>query len=79
MMNNNKKLYVIKFSDGQYYCGMKQFSNQLRQAQIYVSLSRAEDTALHLISTKDRYTKDIIAPTLEFKLVEVMIEEVPES
>ena len=78
MDKDSKKLYVIKFSNGQYFCGMKQFSNQLRHAQIYVSKKKAEEMALRLITLKDRYTNDIIAPTSFYKLVQVMLIEVDE-
>ena len=71
-----KKLYVIKYSNGQYSCGMKKFSDQLRHAQIYVSKKLAEEQAQHYVDSVDRYTYKMVAPTSEFKIVEVEIREV---
>ena len=73
---NMKELYVIKFSNGQYSCGMKQFSSDLRLAQIYVSKKRAREQAEHYITSKDRYTGKMIAPTTEYKLVQIEIKEI---
>lgn len=73
---NMKELYVIKFSDGQYSCGMKQFSPDLRYAQIYVSKKKAREQAEHYITSKDRYTGKMIAPTTEYKLVQIEIKEI---
>lgn len=74
-----KKLYVIKYSNGQYSCGLKKFSSQLREAQIYVSKKRAEEQALHYIKGRDCYTGKMIAPTEEFKIVRVEIKEVEDD
>lgn len=71
-----KELYVIKFSNGQYSCGMKQFSADLRLAQIYVSKKMAREQAEHYITSKDRYTGKMIAPTAEYKLVQIEIKEI---
>lgn len=77
-MNPDKGLWVIKYSNGQYSCGLKKFSSQLREAQIYVSKKRAEEQALHYIRGKDCYTGKMIAPTEEFKIVPIMIKELEE-
>ncbi len=71
-----KELYVIKFSNGQYSCGMKQFSSDLRLAQVYVSKKRAREQAEHYITSKDKYTGKMIAPTAEYKLVQIEIKEI---
>lgn len=71
-----KELYVIKFSNGQYSCGMKQFSSDLRLAQIYVSKKRAREQAEHYIHSKDKYTGKMPAPTTEYKLVQIEIKEI---
>ena len=76
---NDKKLYVIKYSNGWYSCGHSAFSTQLRHAQIYVSKKRASEQAEHYIKTVDRYTKHMIAPTDEYKIIEVEIKEVGEA
>ena len=47
---NMKELYVIKFSNGQYSCGMKHFSTDLRFAQVYVNKKLARDQAEHYIN-----------------------------
>ena len=44
-MIDEKKLYVIKFSDGSYYTGFNGTSQQLRHAKIYVSLKYLKETA----------------------------------
>lgn len=72
----NKALYVIKYSNGQYSCGMKKFSDQLRHAQIYVSNKLAEQQAQHYVDLIDDYTHKMVAPTSEFTIVEVEIREV---
>lgn len=79
MANADKGLWVIKYSNGQYSCGLKQFSSQLREAQIYVSKKRAEEQALRLIKGRDCYTGKMVAPTEEFKIVPIIIQEVGES
>jgi hypothetical protein len=71
-----KELYVIKFSNGQYSCGMKHFSTDLRFAQVYVNKKLARDQAEHYITSKDRYTGKMIAPTAEYKLVQIEIKEI---
>ena len=76
--NPDKGLWVIKYSNGQYSCGLKKFSSQLREAQIYVSKKRAEEQALHYIKGRDCYTGKMIAPTEEFKIVPIMIKELEE-
>lgn len=70
-----KPLYVIKFSDGQYSCGLKKFSDQLRHAQIYVSKKLAEQQANHYIQLTDKYTGKSVAPTDSFEIVEITLEE----
>jgi hypothetical protein len=74
-----KELYVIKFSNGQYSCGMKQFSSDLRLAQIYVSKKRAREQAEHYITSKDKYTGKMVAPTAEYKLVQIEIKEIRDA
>ena len=71
-----KELYVIKFSNGQYSCGLKHFSSDLRYAQIYVSKKKAREQAEHYINSKDRYTGKMLAPTAEYKLVQIEIKEI---
>ena len=74
-----KKLYVIKYSNGQYSCGMKKFSDQLRHAQIYVSKKLATEQAQSYVDRVDDYTRKMVAPTSEFKIVEVEIKEVEDD
>ena len=45
MAIDEKKLYVIKFSDGSYYTGFNGASKQLRHAKTYVSLKYLKETA----------------------------------
>ena len=70
-----KPLYVIKFANGQYSCGLKKFSDQLRHAQIYVSKKLAEEQADHYINLIDDYTHKRVAPTDSFEIVEIIIKE----
>ncbi len=74
-----KKLYVIKYSNGQYSCGMKKFSDQLRHAQIYVSKKLATEQAQSYVDRVDDYTHKMVAPTSEFKIVRVEIKEVEDD
>lgn len=71
----DSKLYVIKFSNGLYSYGYKQFGLQLRKAQIYVSKKMAEDQAKHYISMEDRYTGKKLIDADNFEIVEIMLLE----
>jgi hypothetical protein len=55
---------------------MKQFSSDLRLAQVYVSKKRAREQAEHYITSKDKYTGKMIAPTVEYKLVQIELKEI---
>ena len=74
-----QKLWVIKYSNGYYSCGMKKFHPHLRHAQIYISKKLAEQQAQNYVDSVDRYTGKMIAPTSEFKIVEVKIMEVEDD
>lgn len=74
-----KPLYVIKYSNGQYSCGMKKFSDQLRHAQIYVSKKLATEQAQSYVDRVDDYTHKMVAPTSEFKIIQVEIQEVEDD
>lgn len=72
----NKDLYVIKYANGQYFCGLNQFDKQLRKAKIYTSKKWITEVAEEL-KTRKRYNQKV-APTLEYKIVKVEIKEVGE-
>lgn len=65
------KLYVIKFDNGDYYCGYNHTSKQLRKALIYKSLKYANDAATDFKIRNDKLN-------LSYKIVEVEIKEVEE-
>ena len=44
-MLNEKKMYVLQLSNGNFYCGYKCFDKQLRKAKIYHSLKYINDVA----------------------------------
>lgn len=50
--------YVIKNSDGLYFTGYNQVSNQLRKAKIYHSIRYANDSATELNTNPRRLHKD---------------------
>lgn len=64
--------YVIKNSDGLYFTGYNQVSNQLRQAKIYHSKRFAEN-AINNINNNSRRCSNV---TKDFKLVKIIISEV---
>lgn len=41
----DKKLIVIKFNTGAYWCGLNQIDTQLRKALIYTDVKRAREAA----------------------------------
>ena len=64
--------YVIKNSDGLYFTGYNQVSNQLRKAKIYHSIRYANDSATEL-NTNPRRLPGI---KNDFVLVKIIISEV---
>ena len=60
--------YVLKNADGIYYCGLKTFSDKFYKAQIYHSISYAEE-ALEKIN-EEKYRGG------DFQLVKVKLSEV---
>lgn len=48
-----KKLYVIRFNTGVYWCGLNTVSSQLRKAKIYTSIKMADDAALDALKRYD--------------------------
>lgn len=72
-------LYVIKFSNGMYSCGLKKFHPAIRHAQVYVSKTLADQQAKHYIETRDRYTGEMIAPAEEYEIVEITMSELRDT
>ena len=64
-MRDEKKLYVIKFSNGAYHTEFNGSSRELRFAKIYVSLKYLKEAV-----KRNRYE--------DYKIIEVDIKEVGE-
>lgn len=64
--------YVLKNSQGMYFCGYNTVDTQLRKAQIYHSLKYAEKTKDEL-NTRNRLSNNY---TKDFKIVKIVIYEV---
>lgn len=75
-MKEDKKLYVIKFDNDLYWCGLNTVDKQIRKAKIYNSIKYATETAENILN----YTKHLIYNTnikniKSYKLVEIEIIE----
>lgn len=67
--------YVIKNSDGLYFTGYNQVSNQLRKAKIYHSIRYAEQTMNSLNNNQRKFIIPSKTPR-DFKIVKVEIIEI---
>lgn len=65
-------LYVIKFSNGTYWCGYNKADKQLRKAKIYTSLRIADDVGKDAL-TRLRH-QDFNADS--YQVVEVDLKEI---
>ena len=76
MANLDKKMYVIKFNNGLYWCGYNTSDKQLRKAKIYTSIKYAREVGLDCISRK-QYVRpyDFMTKTDGFQIIEVELKE----
>lgn len=70
---NSDNGYVLKNSEGIYYCGLNTFKKELYKAQIYRSKEHAEKAIDKL--TKEKESLFYKAVKRDFKLVRVTISE----
>ena len=72
-MKEDKKLYVIKFDNDLYWCGLNTVDKQIRKAKVYNSIKYATETAENIL----KYTKHLIynKNIKSYKLVEIEIIE----
>lgn len=72
----DKKMYVIKFNNGLYWCGYNTSDKQLRKAKIYTSIKYAREVGLDCISRK-QYVRpyDFMSKTDGFQIIEVELKE----
>ena len=72
----DKKMYVIKFNNGLYWCGYNTSDKQLRKAKIYTSIKYAREVGLDCISRK-QYVRpyDFMTKTDGFQIIEVELKE----
>jgi len=66
--------YVLKNSEGYYFIGYNNSSDQLRKARVYTSLKQAENTRDEINSNPHRLPKT----KLDFKIFKIQIIEVEE-
>ena len=71
----DKKLIVIKFNNGTYWCGLNKIDVQLRKALIYTAVKRAREVADSCMKNSDPFRHHSIT---SYKLVEIKIYEVGE-
>ena len=67
----DKKLYVVKFNNGLYWCGYNTADKQIRKAKIYTSIKYAQEAGLDCLSRRRIINLD----TDGFKIVEVELKE----
>ena len=67
----DKKLYVVKFNNGLYWCGYNTADKQIRKAKIYTSVKYAQEAGLDCLSRR----RIIKLDTNGFKIVEVQLKE----
>ena len=54
-----QKIYVIKFNNGEYWCGMNKTSPQLRHSSMYTSLPHAKEAAESYLKKHSAESKGI--------------------
>ena len=66
-----KKLYVVKFNNGLYWCGYNTADKQIRKAKIYTSIKYAQEAGLDCLSRRRIINLD----TDGFRIIEVELKE----
>ena len=67
----DKKLYVVKFNNGLYWCGYNTADKQIRKAKIYTSIKYAHEAGIDVLSSRRIINLD----TDGFQIVEVELKE----
>lgn len=75
-MKQDKKLYVIKFDNDLYWCGLNTVDKQIRKAKVYNSIKYATETAENILNHKKDLTYNTNIKNIKsYKLVEIEIIE----
>ena len=76
MANLDKKMYVIKFNNGLYWCGYNTADKQIRKAKIYNSIKYAREAGMDYISRRQYISPYTFMPeTNGFRIIEVELKE----
>ena len=67
----DKKLYVVKFNNGLYWCGYNIADKQIRKAKIYTSIKYAHEAGMDVLSRR----RIINLNTDGFQIIEVELKE----
>ena len=67
----DKKMYVVKFNNGLYWCGYNTADKQIRKAKIYTSVKYAREAGMDVLSRR----RIINLNTDGFKIIEVELKE----
>ena len=67
----DKKMYVVKFNNGLYWCGYNTAGKQIRKAKIYTSIKYAREAGMDVLSRR----RIINLNTDGFQIVEVELKE----
>ena len=67
----DKKMYVVKFNNGLYWCGYNTADKQIRKAKIYTSVKYAREAGIDALSRRRIINLD----TDGFQIVEVELKE----
>ena len=70
-LKQDKKMYVIKFNNGLYWCGYNTADKQIRKAKIYNSIKYAREAGMDCISRRQY----IMPETNGFRIIEVELKE----
>ena len=76
MANLDKKMYVIKFNNGLYWCGYNTADKQIRKAKIYNSIKYAREAGMDYISRRQYIRPYTFMPEINgFRIIEVELKE----
>ena len=67
----DKKMYVVKFNNGLYWCGYNTADKQIRKAKIYTSIKYAREAGMDVLSRG----RIINLNTDGFQIIEVELKE----